>query len=203
MPRFVVALVILLLGASCGSAQGAGSDSNGVGSDSMSAPPPGTATTPQDETLDFSQPPPLVGTTQVASVADAAKRLPFAPVAPSSLGEPDVYVSDASPVVAFVYRDPSLGTYWVEERSSGWTDATLKSLADCPSVDGGCGDPAWTLTTLADGTSALQIGTPPATVVIFVRNGVRFDVLGPPDEFKESNGVSVANALSSAATSAR
>jgi len=109
---------------------------------------------------------------------------------------------DRPKVVAFVYRDPSLGTYWVEERSSGWTDATLKSLADCPSVDGGCGDPAWTLTTLADGTTALQIGTPPATVVIFLRNGVRFDVLGPPDEFKESNGVSVANALSSAATSA-
>ena len=194
--RLATLSIACLAATACGaSVSGQGSD-NAVTSTTTGASQ--TATTP-DDTIDFSAPPPLIGKVQAASPAAASTALPFTVVAPASLGTPTVYYSNAYPEAALVYKDAALGTYWLEERASNWTTQNLQDLASCPSLNAACGDPDWTLTTLSDGTPALEIGTPPDTAVIFLHNGVRFDVLGPPSAFSEQDGLSVANKVEGAA----
>ncbi len=196
-PRHVAALAAIT-GVLCATACGAGQ--TGASASGPAATNTGVATTTNaDDTIDFTAPPPLIGVEPVASAAAASSALPFEVVAPTSLGTPNVYISNSFPEAGLVYKDPSLGTYWVEERTTNWTTQSLRDLASCASLGSGCGDPGWTLTTLSDGTPAIEIGTPPDTAVIFLHNGVRFDVLGPPGAFTEQDGVDVANKVEAAA----
>jgi hypothetical protein len=48
---------------------------------------------------------------------------------------------------------------------------------------------------LVDGTHTATISSPPSTVVIFFHDGVRFDIVGPPDTFSLADALVVANSV--------
>ena len=72
-----------------------------------------TTTSNADDTIDFTAPPPLRGRT-LASAAAASSALPFKSSHPPHF-EPPTSTSRTRPRGRLVYKDPSLGTYWVEK----------------------------------------------------------------------------------------
>jgi hypothetical protein len=187
-------VLVLLTTAACGSAVGTGSKSGEPSSGTVVTMPSTQFTGEGDAIpLDFSGDPPIVGLSAVGSVAEAAKELPFQPVAPAALGKPSAMLaSPQTDAFALVYDDPSYGRYWIEETYlPAAREEEFDKLAKCDPVQSpGC-NPEWEIAVLSDGSHALTISSPPSTVAIFLQGLVRFDVLGPPDTFKLDMALSV------------
>jgi hypothetical protein len=151
-----------------------------------------------------------------SSVADAANRLSFQPVVPSGLGAPAAIVVDprsggnSQLDVAFDNSAPD-GTHWLIERTSESAitlgeDTTTQILAEyaqlCPSQPGACPGQTWRMVPMNDGHEGLLIKGPAGTTtsVIWVENGIFFNVIGPSDSFSADQATSVANSVIAAAT---
>jgi hypothetical protein len=138
-----------------------------------------------------------------ASREEARTLLPFEPIAPASLGAPAlISVANAGTdppdvELALVYRDPTLGTIWIREDSSGLDqqaidDATSADLCWCCVVH--------TSVVLDGGQRATVLRQPVvgATSVWWIQNGVFMSIAGPPDELSPETAVALASEMSRA-----
>jgi hypothetical protein len=146
----------------------------------------------------------------VSSVAEAASDVAFQPVAPPSLGAPTALALDpesgneqltrADAQLTIAYADVANGPFWLVERASGATTTdTLAGYAqECDSRR--CYG-TWTMESLDGGNQGLLIEGPTGstTAVVWVQNGVYFNVVGPADSFSADQATSVANAVIAAA----
>ncbi len=130
--------------------------------------------------------------------AEAAQDLTFSPVYPQGISAPyKMTVTDPSTtapgdrIFSLVYRDPTYGPFLVTEEMSAGTQAELEGLATCDPTAGCVGQRS--LVTLNNATTALEITGPASNGVLWLRNGVLFDVLGPPSTFTASHAVAIAN----------
>ncbi|HEX6506027.1 MAG TPA: hypothetical protein VF221_00190 [Chloroflexota bacterium] len=144
---------------------------------------------------------PFVDRIARAGVGEAARDLHFPPVAPAELGHPlavFVHAQVSAPdqqALALVYQSSTYGRFIVQEEPMPMTQAQLESLAQtCQPVS--C-EGSWTIVTLPDGTRALLISSSASNGVLWLRNGVRFDVYGPPDTFTVADAEVIATKLSS------
>jgi len=135
----------------------------------------------------------------------AANDLSFTPAYPGGVGAPSkIEVSDPSGLepnqraLGLVYQDPSYGRFWVIEEVSETTESWLKGLASCDHSSGCEG--SWSLVTLKDGTTAVDFAGS-TNGVLWLYNGVRYDVFGPPATFSTDDALAVANATEAAAAS--
>ncbi len=144
---------------------------------------------------------PLVNGQPAASLAVAASDLTFTPREPAQMGPPvEILVTaptgstPASRVVAFVYQDPSYGRFWLIEQESQTSQTELEALASTCDPTQGC-EGTWSLQPLGDGTNALSISGQQANGLFWLRNGVLFNVLGPPGTFSMTAAIKVANSI--------
>ncbi|MDQ3857430.1 MAG: hypothetical protein M3327_03140 [Actinomycetota bacterium] len=183
-----------------------------VPSVSDSSNEPATTTTPAyslDFTLfDAERPDP--GTVRAKSVAAAASVISFTPEVPPELGppvgifisRPEIFPADRSVLLRFEH--PMYGLFVIREARPQIpppeAQATLERLA-AGCADGSCGG-NWSVVTLADGSRAV-LSTGPGSeqqktnFIAFVdfNNGLRFDIMGPPETFSGEEAVAVANAF--------
>jgi hypothetical protein len=142
------------------------------------------------------------------SVDDAAASLAFKPVAPPSLGDPSAIVATdpshapaSGRVLSLRYDDSSEGRFWLLERPSlSTTTALLREIAsDCMRVTG-CKDTA-TMLDLGHGVSALGLADPVSQRIVWVQNGVYYEITGSTSRFSSPDIVSMAgDAISVAKT---
>jgi hypothetical protein len=143
---------------------------------------------------------PLVNGSQVSTEEEAALILPFDPAVPTALGQPTkLLVTDPASaelserVMAIIYDHPTYGRFWIVEALSEMTQGELEALAECSPVSDCEG--IWSLVTLGDGTTALQIEGPIANSVVWLEGQVEFDVLGPSATFSAAYAIEVANTV--------
>jgi hypothetical protein len=183
LPALVAALV--LLGSGCGGS-----------TDTTSA-------NPESERESEGLPPnfdrPFVDGLRLPNIEAARQRLPFAPVFPSAAGQVvgvDIHADltdEADQALGIVIQSPRYGRYMVIEDMTRATQQQLEGLADCKPDDGCQG--TWQVVALASGIRALYIGGPTVHSIIWLRNGHRFNILGPAETFSRSNVFDVANAF--------
>ena len=146
---------------------------------------------------------PFVDDLQLESVSQAPGRLVFDPAIPESLGEPSaVYVHRTyrPQALGLVYDESPYGRMLViqEPVFTAQLDhqRELEGLAARCSPATGC-EGTWTIRHLASGARALLIANPPVvTGVIWLRSGVRFQVMGPSLDVEQA--LAVANAFDAA-----
>jgi hypothetical protein len=156
---------------------------------------------PREPAMDFSAP--LAGAGLQVASGQAADLLPFTPVDVSVLGTPKAtFVTNpqasrpSDRVVAWTFNTSKYGTFDVVEEVSQTTQAELESLAGCdPST--GC-EGSWAVDPLASGTNALLIQGSGSTALIWLHNGMRFTVMGPPGVFTPGSAEEIANGLQGA-----
>jgi hypothetical protein len=169
-------------------------------------PAAGTTPTPADESpsieaglpIDWNNP--IVLGVEVASTDALAEVVSFTPIL-SSRGEPlRVLVNDpesfdkADRGFAAQYVTADKGTYWLLEEP---TDMTQKDLEGIPSQcdpKQGC-QGTWELASLDDGTTGLLIDGPASVGVVWLHDGIYFDVIGPPGDFSRDEAIAEANAV--------
>ena len=131
---------------------------------------------------------------------EAASHLAFDPVVPEALGEPLRLVMTTPDVAgtrkedlafAVVYDHPDYGRFYIVQAVPQTTQAELESLAGCDPSQGCEGE--WSLVTIRSGVTALLIEGPVANSVIWLEDGVRFDVVGPAETFSAEEVLEVAN----------
>jgi hypothetical protein len=137
------------------------------------------------------------------SVGEAANSLAFRPVAPSSLGDPSaILVSDPAKVgpsdrvLSLRYDDPSMGRFWLLERPSLSTTTPLltKIASDCTRATG-CKAIAAAMVDLGSGVSALRLEDPVFDRVLWVDEGVYYEVVGNASTLTPADALSVARAV--------
>jgi len=172
--------------------------------------PPADPSTPPGDTFNgpvgyWWEPGVLFHAVSADSVAAAGESLAFQPVAPSALGNPtsilqtDPASAPASDrVLSLRYDDPSLGRFWLLERPSGSvTTSLLRTGAyDCPPEQPDCVHTA----SMVDlgGVSGLSMLLGKADRIVWVENGIYFEVIGPPTFFTPA-ALSVAKTVAAAA----
>ncbi|MDX6482119.1 MAG: hypothetical protein QOG85_2629 [Gaiellaceae bacterium] len=139
----------------------------------------------------------------VSSVGDAAGSLAFEPVVPSSLGDPTaIFETDPAHapandrVLSLRYDDASKGRFWLVERPSlSTTESQLSEIVrDCTR----CRDWASILALNGD-LAALKIASWDNSVrIVWVENGIYYEVTGPLSTFTEADALSVAEAVAAA-----
>jgi hypothetical protein len=150
---------------------------------------------------------PLSYGVSVDSVDAAAPSLAFQPVAPPSLGDPSViFESDPSRepasdrALSLRYDDPSMGRFWLLERPSlATTTALLSTIPDGCTPEAGCKDTA-SMIDLGGGVSGLRVAAWGSERIVWVENGVYYEVTGPVSmysarNFTPADALSVAKAV--------
>lgn len=82
------------------------------------------------------------------------------------------------------------------EELSQTTQKELESLAGCDPSTGCQG--SWSIVQLATGLNALLIQGEASTALIWLDNGMRFTVMGPPSTFTPASAEQIANTLQQA-----
>jgi len=143
---------------------------------------------------------PFVDGVRLTGVAAAAAHLRFIPAAPASVGVPrDVFIHAGAPnraaqALGLVYDGVPYGRFIVQEEPTRMTQEQLESLAK-PCESAGC-QGSWTVTTLGDGTRVLLIASSVSDGVLWLRDGVLFNVYGPSATFAVTDAEAVATAFS-------
>lgn len=144
---------------------------------------------------------PFIDSVRVTGVAAAASKLAFVPVLPPSLGQPASVVvrgdvsTPADQAVGFVFDNAPFGRFIAIEEPTQMSQDELENLAKSCDPAQGC-EGTWSLIKLQDGTRALRIDGPVSNGVMWLHNGIRLDVFGPPDGFAPEAALTVANAFS-------
>ena len=142
---------------------------------------------------------PIVGVT-VASSSEAYGHLSFTPTLPVKMGAPlrimvdDAHSNRAGRQIAWVFQHPIYGRFVLTESITTFTQASLDALSDCTKSTGGC-QGTWTRLPLNHGRHGLLITGGPTTGILWIENGVTFDVYGPVDTFAVTAAQAVANNL--------
>lgn len=139
------------------------------------------------------------------SVAAAESALPFKPALPAAAGTPvavyihgDIGAHPEQQALGLVFDSSSSGQFIVTEEPTKSSTAELQQLAATCDPNNGC-QGSWTMVTLSDGTPALQIAADVSTGLIWIHNGVRYDVYGPATTFNSAQATQLANAFESSA----
>jgi hypothetical protein len=142
---------------------------------------------------------PLAEASEVATVEDAARYLPFPIASPEGLGSPDqVLITDPAVVpldfrvIGMKYQAASFERIWILVETSSTTQSELEGLAEQCNPDKGC-QGVWRVVALEDGTTALVIDAPTSVAVIWLVDGLKVHVLGPPPDVLESEAIAFAN----------
>ena len=139
----------------------------------------------------------------MSSADAAAESLGFQPTAPSSLGAPSaIFETDPAhapvtdSVLSLRYDDPSLDRFWVIERPNLDTTTALlsKIAADCTRATG-CKEEVASMVDLGSGVSALHLRNPVTERIVWVENGVYFEVVGYASTFSGTQALSIAKAV--------
>ena len=146
---------------------------------------------------------PFVDDLQLESVSQAAGKLAFDPATPASLGEPSsvfVHRTYRPQALGLVYDDSPYGRMLVIQEpvfaSQLDHQQQLEGLAARCSPTTGC-EGTWSIRRLGSGARALVIANPPVvTGVIWLRSGVRFQIMGQSLEVAQA--LAVANAFDAA-----
>lgn len=140
---------------------------------------------------------------RLTDLGAAGARLVFTPVAPSAAGTPEaIIVHQAAPRralqgLALTYDGPVRGRFVVREEPTQMTQQSLEGLpAQCAAAS--LCEGTWKVVTLADGTRALLVAGPGSTGIVWLRNNIRFYVLGPPDTFSIGSATAVADTFARA-----
>jgi hypothetical protein len=141
----------------------------------------------------------LVDPVSPASLQNAAGSLAFQPVAPSSLGDPSAILETdpaqapaSNRVVSLRYDDPSIGRFWLLERPSLTTTTSLlrEIAADCTRATD-CRETA-SMLDLGGGVSALSVRGWASERIVWVQNGVYYEVIGSVSTFSAADALAVA-----------
>jgi hypothetical protein len=134
--------------------------------------------------------------TLAASLEEAKAELPFEPQVPK-LGKADAISVIPGSDIAWVYTDPKIGQYYVDENIPTETQAQLEQAATCQPGETNCSTEGWSLQTIRKGTTALVIYAPEersvATSVTWIEGGLEFTVMGPRSTMTEASALDVAN----------
>jgi hypothetical protein len=141
---------------------------------------------------------PFADGTAVSDLSTAASRLSFKPVLPTSVGSPlriEIH-ADATPAQQAVGLsfNSKLGHFIVTENPSTMSQTELEALATSCDPAAGC-EGTWKVISLDDGTHALAIDSSKSVGVMWLRNGVQYDVYGDPSTFTPSVAQTIANAF--------
>ena len=152
----------------------------------------------QGERLPINWDNPIAGTS-VTSSDEAAAHVSFAPLVPTALGPPIKVIVDnglrshAGMTIAWVYQHPSYGRFVVIEGKASWTQASLEALVVCDPAKGCEGRRA--LVSMKTGANGLLVTGGPTTGIIWLWQGLTFDVYGPIDTFSVADAKAVADAI--------
>jgi hypothetical protein len=148
-----------------------------------------------DEPVDWDHP--FIDGLEVPTLAEAARHVPFGPVMPPALaGLRSIVVHRAvwpirERAVAFVYQTPSYGRLFAIESPPVMTEAELEAMAAGCLPQRGC-EGSWTMINLTNTARALLIAGPVTTSILWVRNGILFNVYGPAETFAPTEAAAVA-----------
>jgi hypothetical protein len=142
---------------------------------------------------------PLESQIEVPSEQLAASLLTFQPIVPEALGSPTtIAINDPAEFpegalgLGLEYFHPEFGHFWLMEEPTLMTQAELEGLAGCdPST--GC-EGTWEVVELSQGIRGLLIAGSGSVGVMWLRDGVRFDLMGPPDTLTIDEAISAATA---------
>lgn len=148
---------------------------------------------------------PFIDGVSIPSLSAASNQLPFEAALPATVGTPaavvvhgDIGTHTELQALGLVFNTPSAGRFIVtEEPTKSSTAELLQLAASCDPADGCEG--SWTMVTLSDGTPALEIAADISTGLIWVKNGVRYDVYGPTATFDSARATQLANAFEAVA----
>jgi hypothetical protein len=148
---------------------------------------------------------PIVLGVPMASTDALSESLSFQAVIPTPLGDPlSVMVNDPASFTradrgfAVQYQTADKGRFWLMEEPSDMTQKDLEAIpAQCDPAQGCQG--SWSLTTLNDGTVGLVIDGPASVGVVWLRDGIYIDVMGPSGSFTTDEAVKMANAVAAKA----
>ena len=135
---------------------------------------------------------PIIGGTEVADLAHATAQLTFVASAPR-VASAIVRILVGNDSIAWVYQDSVIGRFVLIESHSVWTQQQVEALATCDPADGCEG--TWALVKIRGGISALFISGRQSTGVIWLENGVTYDLFGPPGSFTRPVSISVADSV--------
>jgi hypothetical protein len=150
---------------------------------------------------------PFVDGVELSSVEEAGAHLSFAPVVPASMRPgATVYVHDPATVdkadqaIGLVITTPAAGRFLATEEPTTATTESLENLIANCTPDAGC-EANLKLIDLPTSAGnapqkAMLIDGPESTGVIWIRDGHRFDVFGPPSTFLQQRAIAVATAFS-------
>jgi hypothetical protein len=127
--------------------------------------------------------------TIATSLQNARSGLVFDPQVPN-LGAPEAisildpaHVDQKDLSIAFVYADPAIGEYYVQEGVPTMTQDQLEQLATCQPAETGCSTEGWSLQPIRNGVTALVIYAPEgvsvATSVMWLEEGIQYRLMGP------------------------
>jgi hypothetical protein len=140
------------------------------------------------------------------SVQEAADSLAFRPVAPPSLGDPSAIrvtnpaqTSASDRVLSLRYEGAAGSPFWVLERPSLATNTSLLSaIASACDRETGCKSTA-SMIDLGHGVLALSMENDVTNRIVWVENGVYYDVAGAASTFFAADALSAAKAVAAAA----
>ncbi len=141
---------------------------------------------------------PLVNGKAFSNLASARQEVVFSPIAPDAFGGPKAFVvsdpastSETDRSFAAVYDDKEYGRFWIVENSTTSTPASIKGMVSGCTVDAGC-ETKMDLVTLVDGSTA-AVMRQNTQGVMWVANGVLYDVVGPVETLSWDESVAIAS----------
>lgn len=154
--------------------------------------------------VDWSNDSPLVNGQPTTSLTSAASDVPFTPIAPESFGDPKALMvtdpataSETDRSFAAVYDDPEHGTFWVVENSTTSTPDSMKEMVTNCTAESGC-ETKMELITLTDGSPAVVMRQN-TQAVMWVANGVLYDVVGPVEKLSWDDSIALADEIAKVA----
>jgi hypothetical protein len=143
--------------------------------------------------------------TIATSLHGARSGLAFDPEVPN-LGAPEAisildpeHLDRTDRSIAFVYADPEIGDYYVQEGVPTMTQEQLEQLATCQPGETGCSTEGWSLQPIRNGIRALVIYAPEsisvATSVMWLEDGIRFTLMAPRSTMSADRAVAIADRI--------
>lgn len=133
---------------------------------------------------------------RLASPAEAVTAVSFTPVVPTgSWSLVGVFVSMVDPTdrsLAYVYDDPVIGRFAVEESRTVRTPADLVTFAEQTGSSGSDTESA-SIVSIRRGTTALVVVGPNTTYCEYIDGGVDILVIGPSSSFTAASAMAIAN----------